>query len=593
MLANTRIIGCVLFLAACFLAGCNGKDNGSTDLGAHDSTPADLQTADAPPPAELVLTNGNVITMNPAQPSAEAIAVSGGKIVAVGKAQEIEKLVGPKTQKIDLGGKTVTPGFIDVHMHLLAAGQVEGVLDFRLTSEKSEILQMVTQEVTKLGTGLDKAVMGFGWDQNKWASSQLPTAQELDAISMINPMILMRVCGHMMWVNSVVLGLAGIFDYTPDPPGGKIVKDPVTGKPTGILIDAAMKPVLALATSTQGPADYAMLMDKQLSREGITTIGDPGQPYPAGDGGLEIVKVYKELVDKKKINTRINLALSWPGDAVQAYLDKGPEIGYGGDRLTVRAFKIWSDGSLGSRTAALIDDYSDDAGNKGLFHLDKAKYATLLDDALKKGFQVWTHCIGDRANMEVLDLYEQAFKDNPQVEDHRFRIEHVQSVRKEDIARLATLGVIASVQPTHGPNEWYWAQKRLGPDRLKLSYLLKSLLDAGVKVAAGSDAPVVPSDPLYGIYTAVTRQDGKGQPPGGAAPAEKVGRLEALRLFTLDAAHALFEEKLKGSIEVGKLADLVVLSKDLLTIPDLDLLDVQVEMTLIDGQIVYERSTTP
>lgn len=579
-----------LTLTVC-LAGCSEDDKGKSDLGVADGSADTLQpdarAPDAAAPAELILVNGKVITVDSTRPSAEAVAVTGGKIVAVGSTQEIEKLLGPQTKRIDLGGKTVTPGFIDTHLHFLAAGQVEGVLDLRLTSEKSEILQMVTQEIAKLGPGYANAAMGFGWDQNKWTVKDLPTVQDVDPISPNNAVILMRVCGHVMWVNTVVLALAGIDENTPDPPGGTIVKDPTTGKPTGILMDAAMNAVLNLAPSKTGPADYAKAADKRLSSEGITSIGDPGQPYPAGDGGLTIVKLYKDLVDQQKIKTRINLSLSWPGDAVQDYLSKGPEIGYGGDRLTVRAFKMWSDGSLGARTAALIDDYSDEAGNKGQFLLDKVKYAAVLDGALKKGFQVWTHSIGDRANKEVLDLYEQAFKDNPQVTDHRFRIEHVQTIRQQDIARLAQLGVVAAIQPTHGPNEWAWAKDRLGPDRMKLSYLVKSLLDAGVKVAGGSDSPVVPSNPFHGIYTAVTRQDVKQQQTGLSAD-EKVDRLEALRLFTLDAAYALFEEDIKGSVEVGKLADLVVLSKDILTVPEAEILDTQVEMTIIGGEIVYQ-----
>jgi hypothetical protein len=305
--------------------------------------------------------------------------------------------------------------------------------------------------------------------------------------------------------------------------------------------------------------------------------------------GLETIKIYKELINENKLTVRLYAMLSWPGEAVDRYLVKGPEIGYGNNLLTIRSIKMFSDGALGSRGAALLEPYSDDPTNIGLITFDPDKAFQIMVEALKKGFQVCVHAIGDKANKLTLDLFEKAFQTVSQVKDHRFRIEHVQVLTKEDIPRFAKLSVIPSMQPTHATSDMYWAEDRLGTERIKLAYAWKSLLNTGARIAGGSDAPVESANPLWGIYAACTRQDHKGWPEGGWMPEQKLTRLEALKMFTIDAAYAGFEEKIKGSLEKGKLADIVILSKDILSIPAKEILNTKIEMTILGGKIVYQR----
>ncbi|MCP2605335.1 amidohydrolase [Candidatus Aminicenantes bacterium AH-873-B07] len=532
--------------------------------------------------ANMVLLNGNVITMNSKKPSAEAVAIINDKIIKVGDNKEIKKLIGPETKVINLKGKTVVPGFIDAHLHFVSLGNTKKILNLVGTVSKEEIIQLVANKISKEGE--EKWIFGRGWDQNDWPIKEFPTRWDLDSVSPRNPVILTRIDGHAIWVNSLVLEKAGITKETPDPQGGKIIRDPETNEPTGVLIDKAMSLIekIVPSPSRKEKKEMVILASKECSSLGLTTIHDAGVD-------LETIKIYKELIKENKLTVRLYVMLGYPGKAIDIYLDKGPEIEYGNNFLTIRSIKMFADGALGSRGAALLEPYSDDPTNTGLITFDPDKALQVMIKALKKGFQICVHAIGDKANRLTLDLFERAFQIVPRVKDHRFRIEHTQVLTKEDIPRFAKLKIIPSMQPTHATSDMYWAEDRLGPERVKLAYAWKSLLDTGVRIAGGSDAPVESANPLWGIYAACTRQDHKGWPEGGWHSEQKVTRYEALKMFTIDAAYAGFEEKIKGSIEEGKLADIVVLSKDILTIPAKEILNTHVEMTIVGGKIVYQR----
>ncbi|MCP2597893.1 amidohydrolase, partial [Candidatus Aminicenantes bacterium AC-335-L06] len=496
--------------------------------------------------------------------------------------KEVEKLIGVQTKVIDLTGKTVVPGFIDAHIHFLGLGNTKRILNLVGTTSKEEIVKLVKNRILKEGEG--KWILGRGWDQNDWPIKEFPTRWDLDSVSPKNPVVLRRIDGHALWVNSLVLKKAGITKQTPDPKGGKILRDPETGKPTGVLIDEAMSLVKKIMPSPtyEEKKEMAILASKECSSLGLTTVHDAGVD-------LETIKIYKELINENKLTVRLYVMLGWPGDAIDEYFKKGPEIGYGNNFLTVRSIKMFSDGALGSRGAALFEPYNDDPTNTGLITFDPDEALEVMKKALKKGFQVCVHAIGDRANRLTLDLFEKAFKTVSQTKNHRFRIEHAQVLTEEDIPRFAKLNVIPSMQPTHATSDMYWAVDRLGSERAKYAYAWKSLINTGVRIAGGSDAPVENANPLWGIYAACTRQDHKGWPKGGWYPEQRVTRYEALKMFTIDAAYAGFEEKIKGSIEEGKLADIVILSKNLLSIPAKEILNTHVEMTIVGGKIVYQK----
>jgi predicted amidohydrolase YtcJ len=533
------------------------------------------------PPADLVLLNGNIITVNEDQPEAEAVAIRGERIVKVGDNEEVKKLVGEGTKVIDLGGKTVVPGLIDAHLHFMSYGNTKRMLDLVGTESKKDIQKLVADKVKSVSRG--KWIMGRGWDQNDWPERErrFPSRYDLDKVARRNPVVLTRIDGHAYWVNSVVIKMAGITKNTPDPPGGKILRDE-KGEPTGVFVDAAMGLVNSFVPrlTYEDRREDALIAMKECLSLGLTSIHDPGV-------GLEEIKVYKDLIDSGEFDFRAYVMIDGFTEAEEHYLKIGPEVGYGGNRLTVRSFKLFADGALGSRGAAFFKSYSDDPGNFGLLTYDPEKAYQLMVKALNAGFQVNTHAIGTKGNAMTLDLYERAFAE-VKVKDPRFRIEHAQVVRADDIPRFAKLGVLASMQPTHATSDMYWAENRVGPERVKYAYAWRRFLDAGVIIPGGSDAPVESPNPLWGIYSAVTRQDHKGWPKGGWYPEQCVSREEALKMFTIKAAYAAFEEKIKGSIEKGKLADLVVLEKDIMIVPAEELWKVKVLATIFGGKVVYQ-----
>ncbi|MGA9365655.1 MAG: amidohydrolase [Bacteroidota bacterium] len=552
--------------------------------------------------ADLILTNGVVYTVDSKNQVAEAVAIRGDRIIGVGTSKEIQKKFKAK-DILDLQGKAVYPGFIDAHVHLIGFGVSMMVLNLSGTNSIGEIQHLVAERVKSTKPG--QWIRGRGWDQNRWPSKDFPTYRDLDPVAPNNPVYLIRVDGHATWVNRSVLDLAGIMKSTEDPPGGKIVRDK-SGDPTGVLVDNAQDLISSVMPppTEEETTEAITLAVSEWPKYGITSVQDMGV-------GLKVIELYKKLIDAGKFPVRDYVAVAGESDAWEYYLHHGPEIGYGNNHLTVRSVKLYADGALGSRGAALIEPYSDDQGNRGLTLISGAQIQAVAESSLVSGFQVCTHAIGDRANTFTLDSYEKAFH-GKSGEPYRFRIEHAQVLAESDIPRFKELGVIPSMQPTHCTSDMYWAEARVGPKRIRGAYAWRSLLNTGVVICGGSDVPVESPDPLLGFYAAITRQDAEGRPKdwhdvqkyfelssdgindtsafdSGWYANQKMSREEALKAFTIWAAYGAFEENLKGSIEVGKLADLVVSSKDIMKAELKEILDTSILMTFIGGKLVYDR----
>jgi hypothetical protein len=464
---------------------------------------------------------------------------------------------------------------IDSHGHMAGLGDLLESLNLRGVRSVAEIAEKVKHAAFTRPE--HEWIRGRAWDQTEWGG-QFPNSEALDKAAPNHPVYLSRVDGHAAWVNRRALALAGITKSTPDPAGGRIVRDS-SGEATGILIDKAQALVSSkIPARTPEQIEHALYEAAQeCVRRGLTGVHDAG----VGPGELES---YRTLIKKGKLPIRIYAMIGGAGPLWQSYLKRGPEIG---ERLTVRSIKIMSDGAMGSRGAAFWQPYSDDPKNSGLLMLTKDRIAEIARQAVEHGFQVNTHAIGDRANRTVLDAYAEVLKGK---NDKRFRIEHAQIVTPHDVPLFAANSVIASIQSTHATSDMRWAESRLGPDRMAGAWLAKTFLNSGVAITNGSDFPVEEPDPLRGLYAAVTRQDAAGNPSGGFLPKEKLTRDEALRSWTLGGAYAAFEEKDKGTLEPGKLADFVVLSKDILSVPPTEILKARVLMTVVGGQIVYQAN---
>jgi predicted amidohydrolase YtcJ len=530
-------------------------------------------------PADLVLTGGTVITLDPARPRARALAVRAGRVVRVGDDAEVAALIGPRTQRIDLAGGAVLPGLTDAHVHVEGLGLSRETLNLVGAASLAEAVKRVETAAAALPAG--EWLLGRGWDQNDWPEKRFPTAKDLAGVG-DRPVYLTRVDGHAGWANPRALELAGITAATPDPAGGRIVRDD-TGQPTGVLVDAAESLV-----ESRIPAPTPEVRKRRLARglqaaaeAGLTSVHDAGVD-------LATVSLYKELLATGPLPVRVYVMLRGPDDFLAAGDALRPEIGLSDGQLTVRAIKVVADGALGSRGALLLAPYTDEAKTRGLLTVDEVKYAELLRRALAQGFQVNTHAIGDAANRLVLDAYAKAFGAQGGVE-RRFRIEHAQVVSVQDVPRFKTLGVIPSVQPTHCTSDMYWATDRLGAERAQGAYLWKTFRDQGVRLPAGSDAPVEEIAVVPGLFAAVTRQDAKGWPPGGWHPKERVSAEDAVRMFAEDAAYAAFEEKDRGRLAPGFRADLTVLSRDVTSIPPGEILGAQVALTVVGGRVTHTR----
>jgi predicted amidohydrolase YtcJ len=538
--------------------------------------------------ADLVLLGGHIVTMNESQPEAEAIAITGDRILAVGTNEEIESFVDTGTETLELVGMTVVPGMIDSHAHLVPLGKRLTQLDARGKS-KDEIIALVEERVATTAPG--EWVFGTGWDQTTWTVKEYPAKEDLDPVSSQNPVFLQRIDDHSAWVNSAALKAAGVTKETSDPHGGYFVRDE-SGEPTGMLIDNAFR----MVTSQAPPLSKEQLMNAieaaihHCLAFGVTGIHDLG-------GFREEIEAFEEMMKADRFDFRVYEFVRWPVneqvlphtyESLDHYLERGPQIGLCDNRLTIRGIKMTVDGALGSRGAALLEPYSDDPDNNGLTRLtDEEVYETLVR-GLRAGFHAGLHCIGDRGNRIALDAMEKALNEVP-TEDHRLRIEHAQILHPDDVPRFAELGIIPTMQATHATSDMRWAEDRIGAERLQYAYAWRTMIDTGVRIPGGSDAPVESINPLVGIYAGVTRQDANGWPQGGWFPEQRLTREEALRTYTLDAAYAAFEEDLKGSLEPGKLADLVVLSKDIMTIPAPEILDTEVLMTFLGGKVVYRK----
>jgi predicted amidohydrolase YtcJ len=529
-------------------------------------------------PADLVITAGTVITLDGARARATAVAVRGGRIIAVGTAAEMQGLIGPGTRRIDLPGTTVVPGLGDAHVHVEGLGDALENIDLVGASSLDEAVQRVRTGAAVLAA--TDWVHGRGWDQNDWPDKRFPTAAALDAATGTRPAFLRRVDGHAAWVNTRALALAGVDAETPDPPGGRILRDDA-GRPSGVLVDAAM----ALVSAKVPPA--AREARKRRIAKGLRASAEAGLTS-VHDAGVDLagVALYKELLAEGPLPVRAYVMLRGP-DEFLAHPELRPEIGLGDGQLTIRSIKVVADGALGSRGALLLAPYADEPGTKGLLTVDPARFRAMLRSALQQGFQVNTHAIGDAANRLVLDAYQEAFGGGGV--EKRFRIEHAQVVAPSDVDRFRALGVIPSIQPTHCTSDMYWATDRLGPKRAEGAYLWKTFLAQGMRLPAGSDAPVESIAVVPGLHAAVTRQDAKGWPAGGWHARERVSPEEALRMFSSDVAHAAFEEADRGAIVVGKRADFTVFSQDPTAVAPADILKTRVRMTIVGGRVVHDR----
>jgi predicted amidohydrolase YtcJ len=534
--------------------------------------------------ADIVFINANIYTANDRQPQAEAIAVRGGRIVFVGSTAAARSLTGKNTRVVDLGGSTVLPGMTDSHYHLIGVGERELTLNLEGITNLQDFLAKVKTQVERARAG--DWVTGRGWIETFWTPPIFPTRQDLDRVSPNNPVFLTRADGHGAVGNSAALKLAGIDKNTPDPFGGQILKDKQTGEPTGMLLDHAQALVRSrVPSSTQADIEKAILVGAERSiKLGWCQIQNAGSS--TSDIAL-LTRLYRE----GKLKLRIYNASYGPGPAADKLLADGPTIDAFDHRFTMRTIKVVFDGALGSRGAALLAPYSDD-DSSGFLTQKESDLSPMLARALRAGIQVETHAIGDRANRVILDLYEKAFGEVPpdqrKVPDPRWRVEHAQIVNPADIPRFARLGVIPSMQPSHAIGDLYFAPRRLGIERLRGAYAWESFIKSGAIVAGGSDAPVERGEPMIEFYAAVARKDLKGGSGEGWHPEEAVTRDQALKMFTAWPAYAAFQETDKGSIETGKLADLTVLSADIMKIPTAEIPKTRCLMTVISGEIVFD-----
>jgi len=537
--------------------------------------------------ADLVFKNGNIYTANEGMPRAQAVAVKGDRIVFVGSNDAVQKLVGKDTRVVDLHGNTVLPGITDAHHHLSGVGFREMTLNLEGITNLQDFLAKVKARVDQAKPG--EWVTGRGWIETHWQPPVFPTRQDLDRVAPNNPLVLTRADGHASVVNSAALKIAQVDKNTPNPFGGEISRDKQTGEPSGMLLDAAQNLVRRRIppTSREDEERAIVLGVKRDIELGWTQIQDAGGSY--GD-----VDLYRKLYGAGTIKLRIYKAVYGPGPNANRLLSEGPIVGAFQNRFNVRTIKVVSDGALGSRGAALLEPYSDAPDTSGFLTVKAEELRPMLIEALRKGIQVETHAIGDRANRFILDEYETALKAVPsnerKVNDHRWRVEHAQIVNPADIPRFAKLGIIPSMQPSHAIGDLFFAPSRLGISRLAGAYAWQSFIKSGVVVPGGSDAPVERGEPMIEFYAAVARKDQKGFSAEGWHPEEALTREQALKMFTIWPAYAAFEEKLRGSIEVGKLADLTIFSADIMKIPEAEILQTRCVMTVIGGEVVYEAS---
>jgi len=529
---------------------------------------------------DLIIVNAVVHTMDPNQPLAEAIAIYGNRIMAVGSTKDIRKLAAANTRVVDAKKKLVMPGFNDAHTHFMNGGFQLSSVDLRDANSPKEFAERIKTFAAKLPKG--RWITGGDWDHERWPETKLPTRELIDSLTPDTPVFVNRLDGHMALANSLALRLAGVTKQTLDPPGGVIVRDPKTGEPTGVLKDAAQSFVWkVISPSTfeeklaagRAATDYA-------AKLGVTSIQDVSAGTDVG--------IYQTLLDRGELKTRVYAVSPLP--AWERLANTGVRAHFGSEMLRIGGLKAFADGSLGSTTALFYEPYRDDPSTSGIAGDEMYPEGAMLErvrQADKAGLQVMIHAIGDRANDLILTIFEQVEKENGD-RDRRFRIEHAQHLRPQDIPRFARDKVIASMQPYHAIDDGRWAEKRIGKERAKTTYAFRSLLDAGATLAFGTDWTVAPLNPLLSVYAAVTRRTLDGKNSKGWVPEQKISVEEAVRAYTVGSAYAEFQETVKGSLTVGKLADFVMLSQDIFKIDPKEIENVKVLLTVVDGRTVYE-----
>lgn len=559
--------------------------------------------------ADLIIINAHIYTVDAHDSKAEAVAIRGSRFIAVGSTQDIQKQY-TSQNVIDAEGRTIIPGMIDAHAHVMGLGQSLSELNLYGTTSPQQIAGMIAERVKNAQPG--EWIRGRGWDQNDWGSGTgtkpFPTAAMIDKVSPNNPVILSRIDGHAIWVNSKALEIARKrSDLSIEVDGGIVLKDR-SGNPTGVFVDNAeslIRNIVPDYTVEEKTTLYHNAF-RECLRYGITGVHDMGIDRTD-------FEIYRTMAAQKMMPVRIYALIGGNGPFLNEMLSSGPFIDRTSYMFSLRSIKLYLDGALGSRGAALIEPYNDEPESRGVITFSPDSIRVITELALQKGFQVCVHAIGDRANKTALDEFERAMKQYPnQARNARLRIEHAQIIAQDDLRRFKELNVIPSMQPTHATSDMYWAQARLGPERILGAYAWRTLIDDGNIIPAGSDFPVELPNPLHGFYAAVTRQDKEGFPrtaedversfqlsaegikdpsvfDGGWYAAQRMSRAEALRSFTQWGAYAEFMEHEKGSIEPGKLADAVILSKDIMTVEPKEILSTEVEVTIVGGVIRYTK----
>ena len=531
-------------------------------------------------PADLIVTNARIYTVDDAHPLVSALAVRDGRIQFVGSEREALSLRGPSTQMVDARGKTVIPGIVDAHAHLLGLGY--SLANVRLADTRSydQVIERVVARLASVPAG--RWIQGRGWDQNKWGDTRFPTHEALSRVTPNHPVVLERIDGHAILANAAAMKAAGITAATKDPTGGRIERFP-NGEPTGVFVDNASSLVeRVIPAPTRADIREATLAAiKESQKYGLVGVHDAGEPKA-------VIDIFEEMAKAGEFGLRNYIMVGDDSAAIAHYFARGPQSALYDGRLWIRAVKLYSDGALGSRGAALLDPYADDPKNSGLLVSAPAHIQDVATRGLRAGFQINTHAIGDRGNRVVLDAYEAALAAVPTA-DHRFRIEHAQVLNFADIPRFAKLGVIPAMQAVHQPSDMNWVPRRVGYERSLGAYAWRSLLNTGVIIPNGSDFPVERVNPLYSFHASVARTDDNDWPPGGWLPHEKMTRDEALKSITIWPAAAAFQEQLMGSLTPGKYADFVILDQDIMRIPETEILKTSVIATYLGGKAVYQR----
>ena len=532
--------------------------------------------------AQTVIENANGYTLNKQGDLVQFTALAfdaQGKILAVGSAADVSAKA-PGARRVDMGGKTLLPGLIDAHGHVFGLGQMLTQLDLSQTTSLEGALKAIA-DYSRANAG-QGWLRGRGWNQENWKLGRFPTAADVDTVVSDRPVWFERVDGHAGWANSRALAAAGITDKTPDPAGGKIVRD-ANGKATGVLVDAAQELVTKVLPA-QTEAEGRIVLDRALgalAKVGVTSTHDAGL-------GVAEDRLYRAYVDQGKLTARIYGMIGGTEGDFDALAKNGPLKTYGNDMYALRAVKLYSDGALGSRGAALIKPYSDEPHSHGLLFYKTAQMDAMMKKAMARGYQVNVHAIGDAGNHQILDIYQKELAATKSAAQ-RHRIEHAQVVTQADIVRFKTLGIIPSMQPTHATSDKNMAETRVGHERIKGAYAWRSFLHQGSRIACGSDFPVESPNPFFGIHAAVTRQDASGQPIAGWYPNQAMSLKEAFRCFTLDAAYAGHAENSLGSLEPGKWADFIVVDQDLFKVSTYDIYKTGVLQTWVGGKQVYQK----